>query len=371
MILHYFRILMRSWRLVAITALLAWIISLGISLNTVPLYRASATFIISPNANLISSRDVVTSLDTLEGRNVISTYGDILSSRRVFEDAARALNLEFSSLQAYQRQTVVKTNSNILELIVEGPNPDTAALLANNIGQNGINYIKGIYQVFDIAFLDQATPPLEPFAPRALRSGLIFTAAGLLIGMLAAILKEQLRAPLEALRLRSITDRTSSAFNLRHFKRLLEQELARSPQEPLALGLIELEGLQDLVEILPEAALSNLLHHVVSVLRQQLRGNDLVGRWDATSFAVLLPATPASAAARTLDRLRLVLADPVEFDDTRDKVSLMPSAGLAARLDDETASILIQQAEVALERSHQSGQQTVLYSDKEEKGGQQ
>jgi capsular polysaccharide biosynthesis protein len=50
----------------------------------------------------------------------------------------------------------VQPDSNILVRLVEGPNPQVAASLANNMGQNGLNYINGLYQVYTLSFLDQA-----------------------------------------------------------------------------------------------------------------------------------------------------------------------------------------------------------------------
>jgi len=360
----YLRAIQRAWWFIVMTTLLGLTISLGISYTTTPLYRASASLIVYPNANLSSSRDMVTSLDTLDKRSITSTYEDILNSKRVYDQAIKNLKLDPKELSGYTHWTAVHPESNTIELIVEGPNPQTVTKLANDIAQNGIAYIKGIYQVFDITFLDTAIVPTVRVKPQALRDGAIALGIGFLVGILLAVLSEQIRAPLETLRRRAISDRFSSAYTTRYFKRLLEQEISRRPLEPFSLALLDLEGLHELVEALPDPVLTNLLHTVTTILRNQLRGNDMVGRWHQTAFALMLPSTPGPAATRTMERIRQALSEPITLEAIGETVSLIPSVGLAERLqEDEPSSVMIQHAETALEKARQSDKKTVFYSE--------
>lgn len=366
---YYFRVIQQAWWLIAVAALAAWTVSLGISYTSTPLYRASASLIVFPNASLTSSRDVVTSLDTLDKRSITSTYEDILNSERVFEETVKMLNLKMADASGYKRYTVVQADSNTINLVVEGPDPRLSAKLANGIGENSIRYIKGIYQVFDISFLDQAAPPSVRFQPQALRDGAIALGLGFLAGSLLAIIIEQLRVPLESLRKRSITDKITSAYTTRHFKNLLDQEMARSPAEPLSLALLELEGLQDVVDALPEGVLTSLMTGVTETLRRQLRGNDVIGRWGQTSYALMLPGTPGAAATRTMERIRMALVTPVKIGTTGEELLLAPCVGLTDRSDEnEPSSQIIERAEKALQRARQSEQKTVYASNEPQEG---
>ena len=291
-----------------------------------------------------------------------------MSSTRVYGEAVQKLKLNPKTLGAYTRTTIVQENSNVLELEVKGPDPEVAALLANNIGQIGINYIKGIYQVFDISFLDQAARPANPVSPQPLRDGGIAAGIGLLLGLLLAILQEQLRLPLEALRERSIHDRASGAYTQRYFRQVFEQTLASHPDETVSLSIIELSGLIDLADNLPEAVLSGLMHKVTDLLHEQLRGNDLVGRWGKIGFALLLPSTPEAAATRTLERICVILRYPLEVDGLDKRINLAPHGGLACRCANENPPELIRQVEEALEFSRGTGD-CVSYSTITKKGG--
>ncbi|MEI7987837.1 MAG: diguanylate cyclase [Chloroflexota bacterium] len=359
---YYFRIIQQAWWLIAVITLLAWTISLGVSFSTIPHYRAKASLIVYPNASLTSSRDVVTSLDTLDKRSITSTYENILNSERVYDEAIKILSLNKRDLKYYKHYTEVQSGSNTINLIVEGPDPRIGSKLANAIGENSIRYIKGIYQVFDITFLDQAVTSTTRFRPQALRDGGIALGIGFLAGILIAILVDQLRVPLESLRKRSITDRLSSAYTQAHFKHLLEEEIAQSPSEPVAMALMEFEGLRELVDGLPEPVLRDLLHKVTDILRRQLRGNDIVGRWSRSSFSLLLPGTPGAAATRTMERIRQALTEPIAIEATNESVSLEPCIGITERLkEDEPSKLLIERAENALEQARQSEKKTVFF----------
>lgn len=367
---HFFRTIQKAWRFILIITLLAWSIALIISNSTTPLYRATATFVISPNADLTSNRDMFTSLDTLDKRTISSTYADILQSNRVYVETARNLNMDALAISRFVPKATVQPDSNILVLSVEGPDPQVAALLANNMGQNGLNYINGLYQVYTLSFLDQAQAPGKPFVPQPLREGGIAAAIGLGIGIVLAALGETMRAPLEALRERMNTDQQSGAFTQRHLKRLLEEELLRNPDAPVSLGLIEMEGLQDLLDALPAMVQADLMRQVAAMLRNQLRGNDMVARWGKFSFALLLPSTPQQPATQTIERIRKVLSEPLSIETAREPLRLAPGAGLSTHQSNETPSQLVEQAEQALRRSLEGDHATVCHERQSEGGAQ-
>mgnify|MGYP000866525793 CR=1 FL=1 len=337
----------RGWRILIIFISAAIAGALIWSIVVTPLYRASAKFLVYPNDTLTSSRDVVSSLDTLDKRTISTTYADILDSNRVFQDTINRLQMDEASLEDVTVHSEVQANTNILVLSVESPDPKVATLLANNIGQNGISYIKSIYQVFDIAFLDLAVEPEAPIRPRPLMDALIAAGIGLLAAIIFLILRETLRVPLEALRERSVTDKQSLAYTKKYLTRSMVQELVKKTKDPVAFGVIYLQGFEDLVDTLPERITSRLMQSVVERLHDQLRGNDLVGRWNKLEFGVMLPSTPEFPAKKTFERLLSALTEPVQTE-SGDAVSLTPVAGVVTSKTDETCEQMIARAEEAV-----------------------
>jgi capsular polysaccharide biosynthesis protein len=366
---HYFHILRNSWKLVLSAITIACIISLGISLTTTPLFKAEANFIIYPNENIASSRDIVTSLDTLEGQAVISTYGDILNSYRVFNDTISALEIAPEDAQEYLGEVIIQEDSNILAFAIIGPDPKLATLLVNNIGENGIVLVNSIYQIFDIEFLDQALEPTLPISPQPWRDMLIASGIGLLSGIFIAIFSAQLQAPLESFRDRLITDPASGAYSQKHLHRALVREVNLQKPEPIAFGIIELTGLADYIEILPEVIIKQLLGDITDILKQQLRGNDMVGRWSTNQFALLLPSTPKVGAERTINRIREKLTLPITLESTEDKISLIPYVGITTSELGETDDDVIAFASKALEKALDKDKSNLQYYRNETKGG--
>lgn len=346
-----FKSIQREWRIPIIFTIIFWIAALIWSIATTPMYRATAKFLVYPNETLTSSRDVVSSLDTLDKRTISTTYADILDSNRVYQDTIDRLKLEPAALENVKVYSDVQIDTNILVLFVEGPDPQLITLLANNIGQNGISYIKSIYQVFDISFLDLAVEPDIPFQPKPLVDGLMAAGIGLGVGLIFILLRESLRVPLETLRERAITDKQSLAYTKKYIVKALTQELSKKKDEPLAFGLIQLQGLEDLIDGLPERITAVVMQNVVQRLHAMLRGNDIVARWDRLVFSVLLPSTPEMPAVKTFERLLQALEGPFEIE-TGDVILLTPNAGLVIRRPEDTIDQVTQRGEEALNKAN-------------------
>ncbi len=361
---HYFRMLLAGWWIIALTVCAALAIALALSYIATPIYRANTRLIVRPNVPSLGNSSVIESLNTLDKRSIVSTYAEVLGSVRIFTEAATPLQLAPLALAKYTRTSVVLPDSNILEVAVTGPDPVVAARLANAIGQRGIEYVKGLYQAYALDTLDSAAVPTSPISPQPVRDAGLAVALGVILGAALAILREQLRMPLEALRRRNVLDPSSSAYSRRYFLRYLEEELQRKRGGVLALGLLQLDGLEGLSETLPAGVFHSILHHVTHTLQAELRGRDIVGRWGEISFALLLPATPGTAAMRTLDRVLQVLSIPVSLNETEgEKVRLQPHIGIVATNGNEEIAAVLDRAQKSLERTLQSGHSPIHFSE--------
>lgn len=347
----YLRMLQRSWWVVILTALIAVNAALIASYFTPPTYRASARFVVSPNPGQITGGDIFSSLDVLDKRSIIATYAEFMNSNRVYIEALQDLNLQPTNLLDYKHTTIVLPDANILELTVDGPDAKTTAMLTNTIGQRAISYIRGIYQVFDISMLDPAAIPVVPITPQPLRDSLLALVLGLVLGAALAILREQMQMPLDAYRQRNMIDKTSMAYTRRYFTRQLETEAVNNPNETYSLGLVQLEGLLELVDNLPQPIMQTILTRITGILRKELRGNDLIGRWSDASFAMLLPATSEAAANRTMERIRQSLSVPLEIESNTEPFILRPRIGFATHKSNESAQELTERVEMSLDKS--------------------
>jgi diguanylate cyclase (GGDEF)-like protein len=359
----YLRMLRSGWWIIALTMLSALAITLTAAYVDTPLYRASARFIISPNSALQSSNEILYSLDTLDRRSIVTTYSEVLNSQRLYDEVDAALNVTAGARQVYTRRAVVLPEANILELSVVGPDPQVATQLANTMGEHAIDYINSLYKrAYDLSFLDPATTPDQPISPQPLRDAGLALTLGLVFGAVLAILSEQLRIPLQALRRLAQIDGSSSAYTRRYFQRCLNEEVQQRRNPTISLALVHLEGLQEIIELQPHATAQRVLRQITQTLRSELRSNDVVGRWGDTCFALLLPSTPGPAAVRTLSRLRTTLAKPLDLTQAGEVFSLSPYAGVTFRQSGETPDELVGQAEAALERARQTDTQVFMFT---------
>lgn len=347
----YFQMLQRGWWVILLAALVAVAASLGLSYLATPQYQATASFIITPSATLTVGRDVVNSLDTLDRRSIVATFAEVMNSRRIVTDAAASVGVNETMLEDYEILAVVLPESSVLELDISGPDPKLAADLANAIGAEAITFSRGFNQVYDLNFLDTAIVPEDPFSPQPLRDAGLALLLGAAAGALLVILSEQIRIPLEAYRQRARVDNLTGVYNARYFRTMLEDELARRPDDILSVGIVELYGLHDLLETVPMSAAQRLLRTITDRLRKELRGNDVIGRWSETSFIVMLPATPGSAANRTFDRIYQSLVQSIPLPEYGVTINADPRVGGSVYSNDIKSTELVEQAESALEQA--------------------
>ncbi len=359
----YLQMLQRSWWIVFLTALAALAIALAAVYLTTPIYRSTASFVVSPNLDYFSedNTDVLRSLEALDKRSIIATYAEVLNSNKILEQTMAVVQLPPSEMANYTHSTVVLPDANLLELSVDGPDPQKTSVIANSLGQQAINYISDLYTVYDVSFMDPATQPTVPIRPQPIRDASLAFVLGLAVGAVLAILREQLRTPLEAFLARTQLDSVSSAYNRRYFEDELDNFTGRSADSLVSLGLVRLEGLDNYLQVMPQPIVQQLLRQVTAIMRKELRGNDIIGRWDDNTFSIMLPNTPGEAASKTLGRLQSALSTPLRFSPDGETVKLSPKVGIGQRLKGDASNLVIERAESALDDAEHDEKGLVLF----------
>jgi diguanylate cyclase (GGDEF)-like protein len=358
----YLRMLQRSWWIIALTGLVALCAALVASYLATPIYRSSARYIVSPNPSYLKNEtdyNLIYSLDTLDKRTIITTYAGVLNSPRIYAETVQSLNLAPSDVAGYSYSAVVLPETNIIQFSMDGPDPARVAALTNGMGQHAVQYVEGLYQVYNMSLLDPASVAVQPISPNPLRDGGVALVVGLALGAALALLNELLRTPFRNFRQRRTLDEGSLALNRATFESNLKDVALLSNKE-FCLCLVQIEGLRDYIDVLPETTLENVLRHVTQVLREQLRGNDLVGRWDDLDFAVLLSGTAGPAALNTMNRVRTALSVPIKLDVSEEDLHLNPRIGIAEYQAGDSDLALINNTNRALELARKNGDVQLL-----------
>lgn len=169
-----------------------------------------------------------------------------------------------------------------------------------------------------------------------------------------AVLSEQLRVPFEAFRQRLHFDEITGVYTSKYFSSILDDELAQNPNGIFTIGIVELNGLRDVMDALPIATLQRILRQVTEVLRRELRGNDIIGRWNEYSFVIMLPKTPGAAAKRIFERIFQSLNRPIELDQLGTTLEFDTHVGAAEYSSGISAEELLEKANVALEQARRA-----------------
>lgn len=168
----------------------------------------------------------------------------------------------------------------------------------------------------------------------------------------------------EQTRRMAFTDGLTGLYNVRHFYRLLEQELERSERyrHPLGLIMLDLDDFKQYNDRYGHLAGDELLKELANLIIEVIRTADVAVRYGGEEFAVILPETGSDEALRLAERLReTVEAHEFTVGDTQQRGQITVSAGVAAYPDDsEDVQSLVNAADMALLHAKEAGKNTAV-----------
>ncbi|MBP2300565.1 diguanylate cyclase [Azospirillum picis] len=165
-----------------------------------------------------------------------------------------------------------------------------------------------------------------------------------------------------ALHTASLTDPLTDLPNRRHMIERLEAELAQDAHRDggaggaggLALIMLDIDHFKAVNDELGHAVGDLVLVELASLLRRNLRGNDLCARWGGEEFLILLAGANQSQAETVAEKLReLVERHAVLYGERVVRVTL--SLGVATHRAGWSADASIQAADDALYAAKRAG----------------
>jgi diguanylate cyclase (GGDEF)-like protein len=155
-------------------------------------------------------------------------------------------------------------------------------------------------------------------------------------------------------------DELTGSFNRRCIMRMLGEEISRGHRTsaPCSIALIDLDWFKRINDTYGHPTGDEVLRTFAITVFANIRNFDRFGRFGGEEFLLVLPDTPHDVAARTLDRLRAIIAD-LDWSAFSPGMRVTVSAGIATLKPDETPDTILARADRALYEAKARGRNRI------------
>jgi diguanylate cyclase len=151
-------------------------------------------------------------------------------------------------------------------------------------------------------------------------------------------------------------DELAEAANREAYARSVRQRVAESNRfgTSLSLMLVQLDDLQSITQLHGPQAVTAVQRAVDQFLTATIREMDTVSRYRENAFAVLLPGTPLTDAARVAERVRRAVAEtPLKLG--KHELSFTVSVGVVEARHGDDYEALLKRSEATVQAAHDAG----------------
>lgn len=169
----------------------------------------------------------------------------------------------------------------------------------------------------------------------------------------------------EELRSLATLDGLTGAYNRRHFLYKAKTEVPRSQRynHPLTVLMIDLDLFKRVNDTYGHGGGDEVLRRFVAIVRDSLRGPDVLGRIGGEEFALMLPETDIEGAITLAERIRTDLQNTAILWD-KHIIKVTASFGIAMlHKDDKDIHDMLARADRALYNAKAAGRNCVMYCE--------
>ena len=147
-----------------------------------PLYNSSTTVVLTRTD--VENSSTITQNDITLNQKLLSTYREIVKSRRVINQVISNLSLDttYGELSSNISVTSVQ-DTELIKIIVSNENPETAKKIADETASVFSKEIQEMYQIKNISIVDTAVVADSPYNINITKQLLIYILAGLVVGV--------------------------------------------------------------------------------------------------------------------------------------------------------------------------------------------
>lgn len=159
----------------------------------------------------------------------------------------------------------------------------------------------------------------------------------------------------------SITDKLTNLYNRRKIEELLEIEINRSERfnHPFGLAIVDIDNFKDVNDTYGHQIGDKILIEISSILKNNLRKTDFVGRFGGEEFVIICPESDLESVSSLMETFRKKIAN---YDFTKIKNKTASFGVTISKKGDDIESIL-QRADIALYQAKNDGRNKVVVKD--------
>ena len=171
------------------------------------------------------------------------------------------------------------------------------------------------------------------------------------------MVEDQLKNQNEMLEELAVTDRLTGLFNRIKLDQSLQDEVKRFERykKPFSIMIMDIDHFKKINDTYGHQAGDEVLKKFATILMENLRNVDIIGRWGGEEFLIICPETSLVFAAQVAEKLR----EKIESCRFHQDIRVTASIGISEILADERETDLIQRADNALYLAKESGRNRI------------
>ena len=149
-------------------------------LTRVPLYMSNTSVILVSEANNTNLGALNSELQA--NNTLVSTYSQIVKSRKVVNKVINNLNLDYSYKQLNEKINVSSIDDTaIIKIEVADPDRELAAKIANEVASVFMIEVQKFYHLDNVSVVDKAVPVDSAYNVNYIKDNIIYLAIGLVL----------------------------------------------------------------------------------------------------------------------------------------------------------------------------------------------
>lgn len=146
-------------------------------ITRVPMYKSNTTIVL-----VGESKKEYNQNDSMLNQNLIGTYSQIITSRKVLSQVIDNLKLKITVEELSNNITTSSVeNTEIIQITVNNENKKDAAKIADEVAKVFVSEIQEIYNLENVTIIDKAAVPTSPYNINYVKDNVIYLLVGIIL----------------------------------------------------------------------------------------------------------------------------------------------------------------------------------------------